>query len=241
MFDRLRYLLLQVRNADDPMRQQEVACFARARGTTTEKIHVFDLLKQALDPNDFRSLDMFLLGGSGDYSATGDGEWLRRALDSLRAVHASGKPTFASCWGFQAMARGLGGRLINDPAHAEIGTHRLRLTEAGKHDPVFGPLGDSFLGQMGHEDCVIELPPGATLLASSDRVTNQAYRFENAPIYCTQFHPELNCGDLLERVRQYPHYVERIAGLPPERFGEMIEETPETEALLRRFVRQVFG
>ena len=37
------------------------------------------------------------------------------------------------------------------------------------------------------------------------------------------------------------HYVERIAGLPPERFGEMIEETPQTEALLKRFVGLVFA
>src|SRR4029079_7796232 len=103
------------------------------------------------------------------------------------------------------------------------------------------PLGDTFLGQMGHEDIVVELPVGSTLLASSGRVTNQAYRFEDAPIYCTQFHPELNCRDLLERVQVYPEYVERIAGLPPERFGELIEETPESEAILRRFVGWVFG
>jgi GMP synthase (glutamine-hydrolysing) len=94
---------------------------------------------------------------------------------------------------------------------------------------------------MGHEDCVIELPKNATLLASSDRVTNQAYRFDDAPIYCTQFHPELNCDDMMARVRQYPHYVERIVGLPPEEFGEMIEDTEATEALLKRFVSLVFG
>jgi GMP synthase (glutamine-hydrolysing) len=42
-------------------------------------------------------------------------------------------------------------------------------------------------------------------------------------------------------VQTYPQYIERIAGLPPERFPEMIRETPETEALLKRFVRLVFG
>jgi GMP synthase (glutamine-hydrolysing) len=130
---------------------------------------------------------------------------------------------------------------VNDPAHAEIGTHTLRLTGAGKEDPVFGPLGETFLGHMGHEDSVIELPPRSTLLASSDRVVNQAYRFDDAPIYCTQFHPELNCQDLLQRVRQYPRYIERIAGLPPERFAEMIRETPQTEALLKRFVTLVLA
>jgi len=241
MFERVRYLLLQVRNPDDPMRTHEVDVFSRALGTSSQMIGIFDLLNDSLDRSIISKTDMFLLGGSGHYSAAGEGDWLERALDSLRIVHGSGKPTFASCWGFQAMARAMGGRVVHDMSHAEVGTHTLFLTDAGKDDPVFGPLGKSFKGQMGHEDSVVELPPGTTLLASSACVENQEYRFDNAPIYCTQFHPELNCDDLLLRVTHYPEYIERIAGLPPERFSEMIEETNETEALLKRFVARMFG
>jgi GMP synthase (glutamine-hydrolysing) len=243
MFDNLRYLLLQVRNPDDSMRSQEVRCFARALGTTPEHIGVFDLLSASLTPRDMQRIDMVLLGGSGHYSVAEGSEdnWLGRALDSLRLVHAARRPTFASCWGFQALARALGGRVVKDLARAEVGTHDLHLTPAGMADPVFGPLGPIFRGQMGHEDHVVELPEGATRLAYSQGVENQAYRFDDRPIYCTQFHPELNCADLLERVQVYPEYVERIAGLPPERLVDMIEETPETEALLQRFVRMVFG
>src|SRR5262245_49375792 len=123
MLSRIRYLLLQARNEPDPMRQQEVACFARALGTHVEKIRVFDLLAHSIHTRALRDVDVLLLGGSGEYSAAGEGEWLSRALNSLRLVHASCKPTFASCWGFQAMARALGGRVVNDPVHAEIGTH----------------------------------------------------------------------------------------------------------------------
>ncbi|MEX0718925.1 MAG: type 1 glutamine amidotransferase [Planctomycetaceae bacterium] len=241
MFDRIRYLLLQVRNSGDPMRDHEVRSFARALRTTEDRIRVFDLLAARLARRDFERTDMFLLGGSGEYSAAGEGDWLERALDSLRDVHALGRPTFASCWGFQAMARAMGGRVIHDPARSEIGTRPLHLTDAGRDDPLFGPLGEPFFGQMGHEDSVVELPPGAIRLAYSDRVENQAYRFEDLPIYCTQFHPELRCEDLWERVRTYPEYIENIAGLPLDRFGEMIQECPETEALLPRFVEHVFG
>ncbi|MEX0703571.1 MAG: type 1 glutamine amidotransferase [Planctomycetales bacterium] len=241
MFDRLRYLLLQVRNPDDPMRANELQSFARALRTTEDRIRVFDLLAGRLSRADFERTDMFLLGGSGHYSVVGEGEWLDRALDSLRDVHALGRPTFASCWGFQALARAMGGRVIHDPARAEVGTHPLHLTDAGRDDPVFGPLGNPFHAQMGHEDSVVELPPGATRLAFSERAENQAYRFEGLPIYCTQFHSELRCGDLWQRVRTYPEYIANIAGLPVERFGEMIHECPETEELLPRFVEQVFG
>ena len=240
MFDRVRYLLLQVRNPDDPMRHHEVKSFVRVLSTTAEKIRVFDILTGRPGRTELERTDVVLLGGSGHFSATSNGEWIESALDTLREVHALRKPTFASCWGFQAMARAMGGRVVNDPDHAEVGTHELFLTEAGKRDPVFGPLGETFAGQMGHEDHVVELPPGVTLLASSQRVKNQAYRFQDAPIYCTQFHPELNCDDLMLRVTHYPEYIERIAGIPPERFGELIRETPKTEDLLTRFVAMIF-
>lgn len=232
----LRFLLLQTRNPDDPMKHHEVASFARALGVDDGQIQIFDLLSHALERRHLEAIDMVLLGGSGHYSAAGEGAWLDRALDSLRLVHQLAIPTFASCWGFQAMARAMGGEVINDLERAEIGTHKLLLTEAGKRDPIFGPLNGEFFGQMGHEDIVTRLPPTAQLLASSERVENQAYCFPDRPIYCTQFHPELNCGDLLERVVHYPEYIRRIAKMEPEQFSELIHETLETEALLQRFL-----
>ncbi len=236
----MRFLLLQVRNPDDPMRQHEVESFARVLGVSPEQIGVFDLLHEPLTKQHLNDADMMLLGGSGHYSAAGEGAWLERALDSLRLVHDHGEPTFASCWGFQAMARAMGGRVEKDLSRAEVGTHRLSLTPAGLDDPIFSPLGKTFLGQMGHEDHVVELPRNATLLARSERVAHQAYRFTDAPIYCTQFHPELNYNDLLIRVSNYPEYIERIAGIPPERFPELLDDTTPSEGILQRFVRQYF-
>ena len=241
MLNNIRYRLLQVRNSDDPMRQNEVDAFARVLETTPDRIHVFDLLSDQPSKRMFDGTDMFLLGGSGHYSAAGDTEWLDRALDLLREVHRSDIPTFASCWGFQAMARAMGGQVVNDLKHAEVGTHRLFLTEAGRCDPVFGPMETSFYGQMGHEDRVLELPPDTTLLAFTELVDNQAYRFDNRPIYCTQFHPELNRADLVQRVRTYPEYIARIARMPPDDFCETIQDTTATEGLLKRFVALYFG
>jgi len=237
----LRFLLLQVRNPDDPMRRHEVEAFARVLECPVERIAVFDLLGSSLIRRTIDAADMLLLGGAGHYSAAGEGDWLDRALDSLRLVHDVAKPTFASCWGFQAMARAMGGRVIHDLGRAEVGTHRLFPTEAGRLDPLFAPLGESFLGQMGHEDRVDVLPPNVTLLASSEKVAHQAYRFNDAPIYCTQFHPELAREDLLIRVKAYPEYIKRIAGIPAERFPEMLDDSTPSEGILKRFVTAYFG
>lgn len=237
---RLCYLLLQTRNPGDPMLAQEVRCFARSLDCPLSAIEVFDLLSDRVPLSKFRGADMVLLGGSGHYSAAGEGDWLERALDSMRDIHHLAKPTFASCWGFQAMARAMGGRCVNDLANAEIGTIELQLTKAGCVDPLFGQLPVRFLAQAGHEDHVVELPQGAVLLASSGRVAEQAFCFPDKPIYCTQFHPELDRAALLERVAAYPEYVSRIACISFEDFIPTCRETPEANSLLRRFVKFVF-
>lgn len=243
----LRYLLLQVRNADDPMRQQEVDCFARALECERDRIEVIDLIGCECASGDgarrVRRADVVLLGGSGDYSVSEGGDWLEPALDVMRELHSRGQPTFATCWGFQALARALGGEVVTDPTSAEIGTLDVRLTEAGKGDPVFGPLseaGGTFSAHIGHEDVVRRLPADAMLLAETDRAPH-AYTFRGRPIYCTQFHPELNRAALLERVRQYPKYVQNITGLTLDEFAaRRTREAPDAEALIARFVDHVF-
>lgn len=94
---------------------------------------------------------------------------------------------------------------------------------------------------MGHQDIVTRLPDQARLLASTDRVAHQAFCCPGKPIYCTQFHPELDLRALLERVRTYPWYVERIAGMPLDEFAATCRETPDAATLLPRFVEFVFG
>ena len=232
----LHCLLLQVRDPGDPMSGHEIASFERSLSPRPVRIDTFDLLGELLGPRDLDGVSLVVLGGSGAYSAATGGPWFAKALESLRAVHAAGVPAFASCWGFQAMAVAMGGEVVNDLSRAEIGTHRLLLTPAARTDPVFGGLGGSFKAQMGHEDRVRTLPPRSTLLASSELVANQAYRFDDAPVYCTQFHPELDVAGILARLSAYPRYLAEVAGTTYERIAAQLEETPEANTLIKRFV-----
>ncbi len=234
-----RYLLLQIRDADDPILDQEIGCFAGALGCATEQIATLNLLTERLTKNRLNRVDAVLIGGSGDYSAAGESDWLDQTLGDLCLLHTLRKPTFASCWGFQALARAMGGRCINDPPHAELGTIELNLTTAGQDDPLFGELNPTFLGLAGHEDHVVQLPTGAILLASSELVAHQAFKFEDAPIYCTQFHPELDLETFLHRVAAYPQYVEKIAGTTITAFAQHCRDTPQARQLLKRFAQLV--
>lgn len=221
------------------MRHQEVECFSRTLPCQIDQIDVHDLLTGEPAQARLDAAAIVLLGGSGDYSAAGEGAWLERALDALRKLHDISKPTFASCWGFQAMARAMGGEVIHDLSRAELGTHPVHLTPDGMNDVVFGKLTSPFLSQMGHEDRVAQLPDDAIHLAFTPRVDHQAFRFAGRPIYCTQFHPELNLKAILQRVQAYPKYIRKISGMSMEEFSGSVQETPEANSLLPNFVQHV--
>lgn len=238
MLSKVRYLLLQVRNDDDPMSHHEVECFAKALHCDESQIAVFDLLKGAPGKREFDASDICLVGGSGDYSATAEADWMARTCDALREIHDTRKPMFGSCWGFQALAKALGGEVIHDLEHAELGTIEITLTEAGKADPVFGPVGATFIAPIGHEDCVTRIPEHCTLLGQTDKA-NQIYRFDDAPIYATQFHPELDQEGLIRRLEIYPKYVEKITHYKFEEFIKTLKETPKMDGILRRFVQHM--
>ena len=223
------------------MRHHEVRCFSRSFDCPPEDIDVFDLLSGAPPARALEATDVVLLGGSGDYSVARGGPWLPAALDTMVQLYETKKPTFASCWGFQAMARALGGEVVTDHSRAEVGTIWLELTGEGETDPVFGPLGRRFQVQIGHEDIVTDLPSQATCLAMSDRVENQAFRLEGAPIYATQFHPELDRQGLIDRLKQYPSYLPLAGAATVEELEAIAPETPETTAILTRFLDVALG
>ena len=103
-------------------------CFARALECDRSQIHVFSILQGVPTRAELDEVDMVLLGGSGDYSVATGGSWLPAALETMRELYDWSKPTFASCWGFQAMALALGGEVVTDLGRAELETASMRLT-----------------------------------------------------------------------------------------------------------------
>jgi GMP synthase (glutamine-hydrolysing) len=131
--------------------------------------------------------------------------------------------------------------VVTDLSRAELETATVYLTPTGRQDPVFGAMPQPFAALAGHQDIVDRLPADAELLASTDRVTNQAFRIPGKPMYCTQFHPELTRDTYLQRVRAYPEYVEKIAGVSFDEFASRCRDTPEAGTLLQRCVQLFFG
>lgn len=113
------------------------------------------------------------------------------AIDYLACVThwmEQGKPIFGVCHGHQVMGRAAGAKVAPNPAGWELGNIAVALTAAGAASPLFSaamPL--DFL--ESHQDAVLEVPPGATLLAGNDHTPVQALAY--GPLqFSVQFHPE---------------------------------------------------
>lgn len=234
----MKFLLLQIRDADDPIGAQEKDVFLDALNCKPQDLDVFDLLSGSPSKETIDAADMVVIGGSGNHSTVGEEPWLHEAFATIRTLYEISKPTFAICWGCQAVARALGGETIHDSDNGELGVAMVTATELATDDALFQPLGSEYAVFQGHEDRVSRVPRDAVVLASTDSVPYQAFTFVDRPIYATQFHPELTRSVFLERVRRYPHYVERITGKPYAEFEQSCGDAEAANQLLRRFVQQ---
>ena len=232
------FLLLQIREPDDPMRQHEIQAFSSALPCAPHRITTADLLTEIPNEKLLDRTDVVLIGGSGDYSVTREAAWLDRTYELIRDLRRRCFPTFGSCWGFQAIAKAFDGCVVHDLDRAELGTPEVVLTAAGRADPIFGPLGERFMVPVGHEDSVVQLPECCSLLGQSC-LAYHVLCVNDAPMYATQFHPELTRDGLLERVRRYPKYVEKILGISFDEFCDRCQETPKMCEILPRFLELV--
>ncbi|WP_322965440.1 type 1 glutamine amidotransferase [Sphingomonas fuzhouensis] len=164
-----------------------------------------------LSAEDLGRFDAVFLTGSPMH-VYDDSPEVRRQLDFMRRVFASGVPSFGSCAGLQIAVAAAGGRVRKMPERMEAGiARRISATEAGRSHPLLAGRPASWDAPAVHGDEVLELPPGATLLASNAVTKIQAaeIRFDRGIFWGVQYHPELalreialaigaQAGDLVE-------------------------------------------
>jgi len=107
------------------------------------------------------------------------------------AVFAMGVPVLGICYGMQAMARQLGGR-VEASERREFGHARIEICGA---DPLLegleDPPGRGMAVWMSHGDRVVQLPPGFVALARSDSSPLAVMADRRRRWYGLQFHPEV--------------------------------------------------
>ncbi|MFC4274220.1 glutamine amidotransferase [Achromobacter aloeverae] len=202
-----------------------------AAGLDDADVHVVPVFlgQQPRAPGHYRAA---LITGS-PANVTDRDPWGEETAVWLRQAAQEGLPMFGICYGHQLLAHALGGRVDYNPAGREVGTRQLELVA---DDPLLEGLPRTFPVQTMHEQTVVELPPGARVLARSAMDGCQLLRL--APhIVSTQFHPEFGVNFMREHLRQYADRYAREHIDAGVLAGEL-RETPESASLLRRFLQQ---
>ncbi|MET0744453.1 MAG: type 1 glutamine amidotransferase [Microvirga sp.] len=136
------------------------------------------------------------------YDATPE---IRRQVDLMRAVYASGTPSFGSCWGLQVAAVAAGGDVRLNPAGWEVGiARRLVPTEAGRDHPLLAGRPAAYDAPTIHFDVVTTAPEDCTVLAANavSPVQAAAIRHDGGLFWGVQYHPEFSLGELAVILRR---------------------------------------
>lgn len=120
--------------------------------------------------------------------------FLAREQAFIAAWLAARRPLLGVCLGAQLIAAAAGARVFPSGIK-EIGFKPVSLTAAGRGSPLRHLEGTPVLHWHGD---TYSLPPGATNLASSDVVEQQAFAI-GRDVLALQFHAEADCGDGFER------------------------------------------
>src|ERR1044072_3171494 len=127
-----------------------------------------------------------------------------------KAIYEAGVPLLGICYGEQAMAQQLGGK-VEGGHHREFGRAEVTVTE---NTPLFDGVwrkGEKYPVWMSHGDRVTELPKGFKVLGTSPNAPIAIIGDDKRKFYATQFHLEVmhtpNGAALLR------NFVRKIAGV----------------------------
>lgn len=162
------------------------------------KVEGFSTDITRINPLDYDAV--IVLGGSMGVYQADIFPYLNDEMELIRKCVAADHPMLGICLGAQLTAGALGQKVYKGTAGRETGFMDIELTDAAAATPmrhfdksrtrIFQWHGDTF-----------DLPPAATLLASSAQYQNQAFQIRQN-IFATQFHPEVDhnglCNTLVE-------------------------------------------
>jgi GMP synthase (glutamine-hydrolysing) len=122
----------------------------------------------------------------------------------------TGVPTLGICYGFQAMARALGGAVTRTGQREYGGTPLTAHPEQGL---LFTGLPERQEVWMSHGDSVTAAPPGAVVTASSAHSPVAAFEDPQRRLVGVQFHPEVAHTPYGQRM--LTRFLREVAGIAP--------------------------
>ncbi|MBX3089510.1 MAG: glutamine-hydrolyzing GMP synthase [Cryobacterium sp.] len=118
-----------------------------------------------------------------------------------------GIPVLGICYGFQVMARQLGGEVAQTGVR-EYGATAINWLDA---DALLEDQPERQVAWMSHGDSVVQAPKGFRVLASTDAIPVAAFASENRGLYGVQWHPEVKHSEFGQRLLE--NFLHKAAGL----------------------------
>ncbi len=187
---------------------------------------------------------LVVLGGPQQAYDDASAPWLAPTKALLREAVERGVPVLAVCLGAQLLAEATGGVVEPGEEGPELGARLVGKRDVAGADPLVWDTPMSWICVQWHWDVVTELPPGATLLASSTRYPHQMFRLGERA-WGMQFHAEAD-EDLVRSWLAQEDEALREGGVDVDALTERtLRELPETAELwrpvLERFAAVVRG
>jgi GMP synthase (glutamine-hydrolysing) len=123
----------------------------------------------------------------------------------------SGVPTFGMCYGFQAMARALGG-VVDQTGTREYG--RTALSVSDTSSTLFEGSPAEQTVWMSHGDSVVAAPAGFKVTGSTGGTPVAAFEDDERKLYGVQHHPEVLHSEYGQRMLE--NFLYHAAGIKPE-------------------------
>ncbi|WP_084420747.1 type 1 glutamine amidotransferase [Henriciella litoralis] len=140
---------------------------------------------------DLDGIDAILVTGSaaGVYEQH---PWMGPLLNFIQRAAAKKTPQIGVCFGHQAIAKALGGRVEKSDKGWGLGRHVYDIIE--RPDWMGDYRGETFSLGVSHQDQVLSLPPGAQVVARSDFTPFAVLDYGAVPAISFQGHPEFSAG-----------------------------------------------
>jgi len=136
-------------------------------------------------PENIDEQDAYMITGS-PLSVLDEHIFTEKLMEFIRRCDAAQKPLLGACFGHQAIALALGGKVVRSGDGYNVGIEKTTFHETRAW---MNPEHKELSMYVFHEDQVTQLPDGCDLLGSNDNCTISSFA-KGDHIFTTQSHPE---------------------------------------------------